>query len=234
MTYDGRPARLLYGDDKSPQSGVALDDSAELLFDYNQRFMEIAMSVRPQKVLVIGGGAFSLPVALVERFPDVAVDAVEIDQILPNIARQFFDLTDNPRLNIIIADGREFIEATTSTYDMIIIDAFSGLKIPTSLLSIEAVRLYKSALNPGGLVAINIISAYHKKKPTLAHRLLATLETAFANVEAYPADYDGRRVTTADNLVLTASDNVALDFPYLQSAALEPRAGQAGPVHDSI
>jgi hypothetical protein len=43
--YNGRPARMLYGAKNSPQSGIAFDDSPELLFDYNQRFLEIALSL---------------------------------------------------------------------------------------------------------------------------------------------------------------------------------------------
>lgn len=63
--YNDRPSRLLLSGDKgAPQSGLALDDQTELLFDYNQRLFEVALSLEPKSVLVIGGGAFTLPRAL--------------------------------------------------------------------------------------------------------------------------------------------------------------------------
>ena len=219
MMYNGRPSRMLFGDDKSPQSGISLDDSAELLFDYNQRFIEIVASVRPQKVLVIGGGAFSLPMAIIERFDDITVDVVEIDPVLVDISKQYFNLTNSPRLNIHVTDGRQFIEDVKSKYDLIIIDAFSGLDIPSSLVSVEAAKLYKSALSPGGAVALNFISAYHTTKPALAHRLIATFEPIFSNVEIFPAEYSAR-VKKPDNLILIATDGNTLQLDYFQSASI--------------
>ena len=232
MMYNGRPSRLLFGDDKSPQSGIALDQDLEMLFDYNQRFMEITASLRPSRVLVIGGGAFSFPTALVERSQDVIVDVVEIDPVLPKIARKFFYLKKHPNLNIVIGDGRQFIEQSQASYDLIVVDAFSGMDIPQRLLSVEAAKAYKKVLAPSGVIALNFISAYHTPKPQLAHQLLATFGVEFASVELYPAEY-ASRVRIADNLVMVASDNPMPNLDYLQSASLSPLVGMTAQViHD--
>lgn len=217
MTYNDRPARLLFGDDKSPQSGIALDNDPELLFDYNQRFMEIAFSMQPKRILVIGGGAFSLPVALASRLQAAVIDVVEIDPLLPELARQYFNLKDQP-INIFVDDGRNFLEKNNTKYDLIIVDAFSGLDIPRSLLSVAAIKLYNAALLPAGLVTINLISAFHTPKPQLAHQLIETFKTAFKQIKIYPADHYAN-LAVSDNLILTASHK-PLDLPYLQAVSL--------------
>ncbi len=107
--YNGRPARILFGDNASPQSGLALDDDPELLFNYNQRFLEIAISIQPRSALVIGGGAFTLPRALLDHFPNLKLDVVEVDPVLPPLARQFFGLPETERLMVYSQDGRQFI-----------------------------------------------------------------------------------------------------------------------------
>ena len=48
VSYMGRPARLLYGGThEAAQSGLALDDRPELLFDYNQRLLELYPNSAP-------------------------------------------------------------------------------------------------------------------------------------------------------------------------------------------
>lgn len=224
MTYDGRPARLLYGDDESPQSGIALDNKPELLFDYNQRFMEIAASLEPQSVLVIGGGGFTLPTALVERFSSLEATVVELDPSLPEVARKYFNLKPGPRLNVIVGDGRDFLAESNDKYDLIIVDAFSGMDVPKKMISLEAARLYHKNLAPDGVMAINFISSYHGFRLALAHQLIATFSKVFASVETYPSEYSGR-VVIPDNLIMVVSKNTMPNLDYLQSAGLMPLIG---------
>jgi len=218
QTYDGRPARILYGDNKSPQSGLALDDDPELIFDYNQRFLEIALSVSPKRALVIGGGGFTLPTALINRFPWLKLDVVEIDPALPRIARSFFDLPDTDRLQIFSEDGRGFLGRTKTKYDLIILDAFSGYNIPKQLLTLEAVDLYKKHLARGGIVTINFISGYSDGRLSLTQEILATFGQRFSRLELYRADR-GLPIGIEQNLVLVAGNKIP-NLDYLQSAAV--------------
>ncbi len=217
--YDGRPARILYGNRQSPQSGMATDDDPELLFNYNQRFLEMIESRRPKHILLIGGGVFMLPKAVLERFNDIRIDVVEIDSLLPELARQYFKLEDDPRLKIIIADGRDYVTNSTDTYDMIILDAFSGYDIPYSLLTREAVSLYKQHLTINGFMTINFISEYRTFRQRLTHELIATFGEQFNAVALYQADHLFPS-KAEQNLMLVASPT-PIDFDYLQSVAVE-------------
>ena len=213
--YDGRQARVLYGNDSTPQSGIALDDEPELLFSYNQRFLEICLSIAPKRVLVIGGGVCMLPRALLTQFPALVVDVVEIDPLLPQLAAQYFDLPTDDRFTIYIDDGRTFIEQTKASYDAIIIDAFSGFTIPPQLIDPDAVKLYKKALSKNGVIMLNYISEYQSIHPALAHTITENFMSYFSHVVNYQAEYD-RSTSDEQNLILTATSSEA-KFDYLQS-----------------
>lgn len=216
--YDGRPARVLFGDAKSPQSGMATDDEPELLFDYNQRFLEMVMSMQPKRILVIGGGVFMLPTAVFERFPSVHIDVVEIDELLVDIARDYFHLPIDPRMDIYIGDGRHFIEQTKHTYDLIIIDAFTGYSIPHHLIELNAIKQYRHKLSKDGLVAINFISEFRGKKRRLAHDLVDEFSEVFPYVEFYQAE-PSFATTHEQNLLLVAGQKET-PLDYLQSSGV--------------
>lgn len=219
MMYNGRPSRLLFGDKASPQSGTAKDDEPYLLFDYNQRFLEIIISTRPKRVLVIGGGAFMLPTAAYNRFPNLKIDVVEIDATLVDISKKYFDLPDSTRLTVYVEDGAKFIADTKEKYDMIIIDAFSGYSIPHHLLENDTVRHYKKHLKKSGVLAINFISEYKPGAYDLAHELVDTFNDVFSNVELYQADATFPRGEQQNMLLIANRSHV--DFDYLNSFELE-------------
>ncbi len=219
MHYEGRPSRMLFGDNDSPQSGMAVDDNPELLFDYNQRFLEIIISQKPSTALVIGGGVMMLPKAAYQLFSNLIIDVVEIDELLIKLARDHFELPDNPRLSTHAADGVDFVKSANKSYDMIILDAFSNYSIPPHLVDENAALDYKNALNADGLIAINLISEYKTGRTSLAHRIVDNFSRHFKHIEIYqsdPTDIRGRD----QNMLLVASDS-EFSLDYLQSKSLE-------------
>lgn len=217
--YNGRSARVLYGSQRSPQSGVATDDNPELLFDYNQRFLEILMSHKPKKILVIGGGAFMLPIAAFHQFLELTVEVVEIDPLLVKLAEQYFDLPDDKRMKVHIEDGLNFIARTKKKFDVIIIDAFSGYTIPHHLLEHDTIVQYQKHLKRNGVIALNFISEYKRTRPQLAHELVASFGEVFSHVALYQADVHYMK-GEEQNMLLVAGNRPA-HFEYLHSTELE-------------
>lgn len=218
--YDGRPSRLLLSGKAAPQSGIALDDNPELLFDYNQRLLEVVLSVRPERVLVIGGGACTLPMAIAAYIPDAAIDIVEMESLLARLASEYFDFSESDRMKLIIQDGREFIEASQSQYDLIIVDAFDEYTIPRPLVTVQAAQQYARLLAPGGCMAMNVIAAYTGGRPTLIHRIVASFRDVFSTTELYPADpYYGQR---GDQNILFIAAQQPTSLEYLQTFRVEP------------
>jgi spermidine synthase len=201
--YEGRLARVLYsGQRHTAQSGVARDGQPDLLFDYNQRFLELLESVPAKRLLLIGGGAFTLPMALLVNFPDLYVDVVEIDPGLTQIAERYFGLQPSEHLNIIAADGGEFLGHNNQQYDVILIDAFSHSSLPDTLRSEAAVQHVYRSITPDGIAAMNIIAPYYGPNNSLIREQLEHYSVYFRKVETYPAGRALFSLWLPQNLVL--------------------------------
>lgn len=222
--YDGRPARVLYsGRRAAAQSGVAKDDKPDLLFDYNQRFFELASGLRPKKLLLIGGGVYTLPMTLLKAFSNIQIDVVELDPGLDKIARDFFDLRLDERLKIMHGDGLEYLDASDETYDIVLIDAFVNLQIPESLSTAPAAKALASRLTKDGTVAMNIISAYKGARTDIIQKQYFNFDKVFKFVEVFPASSGLFSLWLPQNLVLIGQKGHAEPpGPYMRYGALPP------------
>ena len=85
-----------------------------------------------------------------------------------------------------ILDGRNFLNRTTSKYDVIFNDAYQSLTtIPYHLTTIEAVQKMYDALNEDGLVMSNIISAIEGDKGKFLRAEYATYKSVFPQVYVF-------------------------------------------------
>ncbi len=97
----------------------------------------------------------------------------EIDPTVVQVAQdpQYFTfLQESPSpIKIILGDARlSLAESPESSFDMIVLDAFSSDAIPLHLITREALRLYLSKLRPGGLLAFHISNRYLDLRQVLA------------------------------------------------------------------
>jgi hypothetical protein len=102
--------------------------------------------------------------------PDQWLDFFEIDPECEPIARRWFSFLRNfrGRLSIITGDGRlELRRVPPFSYDLIILDAFSSDAIPTHLLTLEAIREYRTRLVPDGLLLFHISNRHLLLGPVL-------------------------------------------------------------------
>lgn len=218
MDYDGRPSRLLYGTQSSPQSGVALDGEPELLFDYNQRFMEIIYTLQPSRILMLGGGVMTLPVAIRTRFPDSHIDVIEINPSLPALAEQYFKYEPSTSIRVTVDDAVSFMASCQDKYDVIIVDAFDGRQVVEALFCAAMAERYSACLHSDGVLLANIISRYNTWRPTLAKTVLNDFGTVFQHVELYPADGTAPQ-RSEQNFIVAASHNEQ-QYDYLQSTSV--------------
>jgi hypothetical protein len=107
-------------------------------------------------MLVIGNAGGTVARAFGELYPGVEIDGVEIDGEVTEAARRYMGLGDNPRLNVITADGRPYLELTDRMYDLIVVDAYHQPYIPFYLATREFFAAAREHLNPGGVIALNV------------------------------------------------------------------------------
>jgi spermidine synthase len=96
----------------------------------------------------------------------------EIDPVMVQIAespRLFTYMRDcPPKTDIVIGDARlSLAAARDSTYDLILLDAFSSDAIPVHLLTREALAMYMRKLRTGGVVLLHISNRYLELRPVV-------------------------------------------------------------------
>jgi hypothetical protein len=96
----------------------------------------------------------------------------EIDPLIERIAfnnSYFTYLRDcPPAKRIVLGDARlSLVQAPDSSFDTIILDAFSSDAIPVHLMTREALQLYLRKLAPGGSVVFHISNRYLNLEPVL-------------------------------------------------------------------
>ena len=131
----------------------------------------------PERMLVLGNAGGTIGRAYGRFYPRVQVDGIEIDPKLNQVARRFFGAGDNPRMRLIAADGRPWLELTRRRYDLIVVDAYRQPYVPFYLATSEFFRLARDHLRPGGAIALNVAATPGDRK--LSRAIGTTLLTSF-------------------------------------------------------
>ena len=185
----------------------------EPVFEYYRAFGRL-FDLRPdaRRLLAIGGGGFAFPKLVAANHPGVRTDVVEIDPMVVSIARRWFYLDEatalaragSGDLQVICDDGRRFLEREPGPYDAVVLDAFVGERPVRSLATVEALRLVRRALAPGGLCLMNVVSCANGTDVSFLRSVVATALVAFDHVKVVPATDDSH--AAEDNYLLVASD----------------------------
>lgn len=222
----GQFGTFLLSENSGIQSGYNPDQPNSMIFPYTQRFMDVAEQLQPERILMIGGGAHTFASAYARTHADAKLDVVEIDPALDQIARNHFGFTSSPRLRIIHADGRTFLNTSTQKYDLLILDAFVGHTPPFQLVTAEAATKMRGLLKPGGAVVVNFIA---RGSPTDAYfsRFVSTYRSVFPQVAVYAASGAASFSDEQQNFVLIATiDVTTLQRITLPAATALPPQGQ--------
>ncbi len=157
---NGKTINLLKTDDKTIQSAFYPDYPEESAMSYSTKILSIIdeLDVPKDNILMIGGGAYTLPTLLSQKYPDSHITVVEIDPALDDIAREFFGFKNTDKISVVYEDGRTFLNDNTNSYDIIIVDAYNSATIPFHLATVEATERLSSALKEEGVLVANIIS----------------------------------------------------------------------------
>ncbi|MBI4809415.1 MAG: fused MFS/spermidine synthase [Nitrosomonadales bacterium] len=112
----------------------------------------------PRKVLLIGLGAASLTKFLYRNYPLSKLTVVEIEPRVVAAARQFFKLPDDPkRINIVIANGAQYVAENDKSWDLILVDGFDEDARPGELDTLPFYQMCRSRLSGNGIMAVNLL-----------------------------------------------------------------------------
>ncbi|WP_276246630.1 MULTISPECIES: spermidine synthase [unclassified Haladaptatus] len=197
--------RTLYLDGQR-HSAMDLDNPSRHVFTYTRYFhLPLLMTDDVDRVLFIGGGGFTGPKRFVEDY-DVTVDVVEIDPEVISVAKEYFAVEESDRLRIHNMDGRQFLQQTDETYDLIILDAYKMDKVPFQLTTEEFMRLAESRLSDDGVLFANIISAPQGAASQFYRAEYKTMAQVFPQVYSFPTV----DATVIQNIEVVATKNATV------------------------
>jgi SAM-dependent methyltransferase len=145
------------------------------------------MVVPPERVLVVGAGT-GTDVAIALAAGASHVDAVEIDPRLAELGRDLHPERpyDDPRVRVVVDDGRAFLHRTDARYDLIVfaltdsltlVSGQSSVRLESYLFTREAMEEAREHLAPGGVFAMYNYYRY----PWLADRLANTVDEVYGH-----------------------------------------------------
>lgn len=109
-----------------------------------------------KRVLIIGGGDGGMLREVlkhdVEHVTQVEIDQAVVDMAIEYLPNHSAGAYDDSRLELVIADGMEFVNATEQKYDVIISDSTDPIGPGEVLFSNDFYRLAKRCLNTNGIM----------------------------------------------------------------------------------
>jgi spermidine synthase len=200
------------------QSSMYLDDPYETDIEYPAYF-HLALAVQPKAAhtLAIGLGGGTVVKRMWRDYPDMSIDAVEIDPEVIDVARRFFALPDDPRIRVMADDGRHFVETTTERYDIVIVDAFEEDHVPVQIATEQFLRAARDRLRAGGAIVYNFIGSLAGDESRPFRSLYRTLANTWSRVWVFRVDEGVDAV--GSNLILLATDADVSDEQLLARIA---------------
>ncbi len=199
-------ARYMYFD-RTLQSAMTLKDPAALRLLYS-RYTSIGFTFRPdaKKMLIIGLGGGSIPKKLNKEFPNMEIDAVEIDPEVVKMAKDHFNVKEGKNLRIHAQDGRLFLSRTQTQYDIILLDAYFTDSMPFHLATKEFFELAQRKLTPNGIIVANLISAVTGPSGKIARSFVRTQRQVFPQTYIFAARRpDHVSLDTIQNVIIIAT-----------------------------
>ena len=141
------------------QSCFSLNNPDSIAFECNKMMLgALYLRPNPRRVLMIGLGGGTLASAVSMILPDSEIDVVEIDPAIVRIAKEYFNFRPNSKVHVKVEDGRVFVKRAIDRgekYDLIMLDAFDQLYIPTHMLTKQFLNEVKNILAVEGVLAAN-------------------------------------------------------------------------------
>lgn len=142
------------------QSSMDRNDPYYLTLSYTRAMLAaLLFQHTPRRILLIGLGGGSLAKFLWQHYPGCHIDAVELRPAVHDIARSFFRLPQDARLQVHLADARNFLQCadgTYSDYDLILLDAFTADGVAQDTAGLMFFAACRERLSGSGVLAANL------------------------------------------------------------------------------
>lgn len=157
FVIDDGKSRFLYFNVRLMQSEMSLKAPHDLAIRYTQKMMAFLLfQPRPKRLVLIGLGGGSLIKFCYYRLPGTQLTAIELDPNVIAFRDTFLVPPDDDRLQVLEADGAEFLEKTDKGIDVLLVDAFDKTGFAPSLANREFFENAFAKLAGNGVLVINL------------------------------------------------------------------------------
>jgi spermidine synthase len=168
--------RTLHIGSDTVQSAMRLAKPNDLELSYTRSMMAFLLFMPPPRdVLMIGLGGGSLAKFIYHHVPQARIRAVEVSPEVVAIARHYFHVpADDPRFQVVIADGSEYVLREDVAADVVIVDGYDADAHAEELASRDFYAACRDRLRDRGMLVVNLWGG-----DKLFETLVQRIESAF-------------------------------------------------------
>jgi spermidine synthase len=187
-----------------------------------QGHLPLLLHSAPERVLHIGFGSGGTAHA-VSTHPEVkAIHVVEINPAVPRVAASYLPeinegVLGDPRVRLVLEDGRNFLLACEEGYDVILSDSVHPRYAGNSALyTVDYFRIARSRLRPGGLVSL-WLPLYGLSEDSFK-MIVASVQEVFPHVSVWYVNSNVNEFT----IVIGRTSGPAIDLDRIDRALAVP------------
>lgn len=120
---------------------------------WHEAFAHLPRTFSAKSVLMLGLGGGSAVKGILNRFPGCEITVVEWDPIMIDIYHDIHK--EEESISIIHGDASIVVPAMTETFDLVLVDLFTGNVTPKELRSALMVRAISDVIHPNGFCILN-------------------------------------------------------------------------------
>jgi spermidine synthase len=157
FVVDDGERRYLYFNTRLMQSAMRLKAPNDLDLRYTQKMMSFLLfNPHPKRIVLVGLGGGSLIKFCYTRMPSVQLTAVDIDPDVIAFRDVFMLPPDGPRLQVLQADGAEYLGNAEKGIDVVMVDAFDETGFAPALANREFLETIYAKLSGNGVLVVNL------------------------------------------------------------------------------
>lgn len=176
---------------------VMLSEKDEFVYHEMLSHAGLFSHPNPERVLIVGGGDGGTAREVMRHQSVLHVDLVEIDEAVIRASKKFLPQVgdwNNPKLNVLIEDGIDFVKNIDDPYDVIIIDGSDPIGPAEGLFENEFMQACYDGLAADGILTAQTespwVQDYHKSMKQVFAALDDIYEVSkmyLAYIPLYPA-----------------------------------------------
>ena len=162
-------------------------------------------------VLILGMGTGTFATQCLKFYDNMDFEGVEIDDKIADLATEYFKLPED--VKVTKYDGRAYLNAVDTKYDIIMVDAYQDISIPFQMASVEFFTMVREHLKDDGVMVVNM-NMRSTREGNINQYLSDTISSVFDQV--YTVDVPGNT-----NRELFASCDPEVMDRFAKNTALE-------------